>query len=78
LHLSLLPTFQPQGPSLLPSCCVLPQARRGNGLLRGGGRLRGEAEEREFRRLAAALNIQISPYFRRGGGGAGGSDGMGA
>ena len=43
------------------------QSRRG-GLLRGNGRQpRSEAEEREFRRRAAALNIAISPYFRRGG-----------
>lgn len=35
-------------------------------MLRTGGRLRGEVEEREFRRRAAALNIQVSPYFRRG------------
>lgn len=43
------------------------QSRRG-GLLRGSGRQpRSEAEEREFRRRAAALNIAISPYFRRGG-----------
>lgn len=46
--------------------------RRG-ALLRGvgaaGGRRRSEADEREFRRRAAALNIQVSPYFRRPRGG---------
>lgn len=34
---------------------------------RFGGRAKAatETEEREFRRRAAALNIRISPYFKR-------------
>ena len=57
--------------ALRPAALAPLQTRRGS-LLRGGaraagagGRPRGEAEEREFRRRAAALNIQISPYFSR-------------
>ncbi|KAL4458308.1 hypothetical protein ABPG75_013173 [Micractinium tetrahymenae] len=63
-------SFSPPQPLVLLAVRPLGRARRGGGagLLRGGGRLRGEAEEREFRRRAAALNIQVSPYFRRGAG----------
>lgn len=37
---------------------VVTQGRR-------GARAATEHEEREFRRRAAALNIRISPYFKR-------------
>ncbi|PRW59511.1 hypothetical protein C2E21_1411 [Chlorella sorokiniana] len=60
-------SFSPPRPLVLLAVRPLGRSRRG-GLLRGTGRQpRSEAEEREFRRRAAALNIAISPYFRRGG-----------
>jgi hypothetical protein len=41
------------------------QVRRAPGGLAAGRRRPTETEEREFRRRAAALKIQISPYFKR-------------
>ncbi|KAL4854932.1 hypothetical protein ACK3TF_004403 [Chlorella vulgaris] len=60
-------SFSPPRPLVL---LALGRAHRRGALLRGGtagggGRRRSETDEREFRRRAAALNIQISPYFRR-------------
>ncbi|EFN54247.1 hypothetical protein CHLNCDRAFT_135780 [Chlorella variabilis] len=66
-------SFSPPRPLALLAVRPLGRMHRRGALLRGvgaaGGRRRSEADEREFRRRAAALNIQVSPYFRRPRGG---------
>eukprot|EP00887_Chlorella_sp_A99_P006235 scaffold3.g6235.t1 len=59
-------SFSPPEPLAL--LAVKPLGRLRRCALGGRGRRPSATEEREFRRRAAALQIQISPYWKRGGG----------
>ncbi|GAB4822183.1 hypothetical protein N2152v2_009229 [Parachlorella kessleri] len=58
-------SFNPPEPLALMSVKPMNRIRRGAAGMAGGRRRPTETEEREFRRRAAALKIQISPYFKR-------------
>ena len=58
-------SFSPPEPLALLAIKPLGRVRRG--AMGGRGRRPSETEEREFRRRAAALRIQISPYWKRRG-----------